>query len=114
MSQPEDSPFQTLHEFVKEAKGRLSPGNWDYLVGATETETTMMRNRAAIDSLAFRPRVLRDVSQIDFSGRFLGKPITLPVMLAPVGGLEDRVLNEPGTRGDRVAEHRQAPHDEDR
>ncbi len=89
MSQPEDSPFQTLHEFVKEAKGRLSPGNWDYLVGATETETTMMRNRAGIDSLAFRPRVLRDVSNIDVSGRFLGKPITLPVMLAPVGGLEN-------------------------
>ncbi|SDB49646.1 alpha-hydroxy acid oxidase [Belnapia rosea] len=89
MSNTAESPFQTLHEFVKEAKGRLSPGNWDYLVGATETETTMMRNRAAIDSLAFRPRVLRDVSNIDCSGRFLGKPITLPVMLAPVGGLEN-------------------------
>jgi glycolate oxidase len=49
----------------------------------------MMRNRAAIDSLAFRPRVLRDVSSIDLSGRFLGKPITLPLMLAPVGGLEN-------------------------
>ncbi len=89
MSNTAESPFQTLHEFVKEAKGRLSPGNWDYLVGATETETTMMRNRAAIDSLAFRPRVLRDVSSIDLSGRFLGKPITLPLMLAPVGGLEN-------------------------
>jgi isopentenyl diphosphate isomerase/L-lactate dehydrogenase-like FMN-dependent dehydrogenase len=89
MSNEAESPFQTLHEFVKEAKGRLSPGNWDYLVGATETETTMMRNRAAIDSLAFRPRVLRDVSNIDLTGRFLGRPITLPIMLAPVGGLEN-------------------------
>ena len=81
--------FLTLHEFVKEAKARLSPGNWDYLVGATETETTMMRNRMALDSIAFRPRVLRDVSSIDLSGRFLGRPIALPVMLAPVGGLEN-------------------------
>ncbi len=81
--------FLTLHELVKEAKGRLSPGNWDYLVGATETETTMMRNRAAIDALAFRPRVLRDVSSIDTGGSFLGKKISLPVMLAPVGGLEN-------------------------
>ena len=84
-----ESPFQTLHEFVKEAKGRLSPGNWDYLVGATETETTMMRNRMALDSIGFRPRVLRDVSSIDLSGRFLGRQIGLPVMLAPVGGLEN-------------------------
>lgn len=84
-----EGAFLTLHEFVKEAKGRLSPGNWDYLVGATETETTMMRNRMALDSVAFRPRVLRDVSSIDLSGRFLGRKIALPVMLAPVGGLEN-------------------------
>jgi len=89
MSDVTESPFQTLHEFVKEAKGRLSPGNWDYLVGATETETTLMRNRAAIDALAFRPRVLRDVSSIDLSGTMLGRKIGLPVMLAPVGGLEN-------------------------
>ena len=84
MSNEPESPFLTLHEFVKEAKSRLSPGNWDYLVGATETETTMLRNRAAIDAWAFRPRVLRDVSSIDVSGRFLGRKIELPVMLAPV------------------------------
>lgn len=84
-----ESQYLTLHEFVKEAKSRLSPGNWDYLVGATETETTMLRNRAALDALAFRPRVLRDVSKIDVSGRFLGRRIALPVMLAPVGGLEN-------------------------
>jgi glycolate oxidase len=89
MSNEAESPFQTLHEFVKEAKSRLSPGNWDYLIGATETETTMMRNRMALDSVGFRPRVLRDVSAIDLSGRFLGRKITLPVMLAPVGGLEN-------------------------
>ena len=43
----------------------LAPGPWDYLVGGTETETTLRRNRLGIDSLAFRPRVLRDVSRID-------------------------------------------------
>ena len=89
MSNETDGGYLTLHELVKEAKGRLSPGNWDYLVGATETETTMMRNRMALDSVAFRPRVLRDVSEIDCAGRFLGRPVALPVMLAPVGGLEN-------------------------
>src|SRR5918998_5225837 len=89
MASETEGAFLTLHEFVKEAKSRLSPGNWDYLVGATETETTMLRNRMALDSVAFRPRVLRDVSSIDISGRFLGRRIGLPVMLAPVGGLEN-------------------------
>src|SRR3712207_4627923 len=84
-----EGAFLTLHEFVKEAKSRLSPGNWDYLVGGTETETTVLRNRMALDCLAFRPRVLRDVSQIDLSAGFLGRRIGLPVMLAPVGGLEN-------------------------
>ena len=36
-----EGQFLTLHEFVKEAKSRLSPGNWDYLVGATETASTV-------------------------------------------------------------------------
>ncbi|HYZ32784.1 MAG TPA: alpha-hydroxy acid oxidase [Crenalkalicoccus sp.] len=89
MAEDAESEFQTLHELVSAAKRRLSAGNWDYLVGATETETTMLRNRAALDAIAFRPRVLRDVSKIDLSMPFLGRRIGLPVMLAPVGGLEN-------------------------
>jgi glycolate oxidase len=87
MNEP-DHAYLCLHEFISEAKRKLNPGVWDYLVGATETETTMMRNRAALDALAFRPRVLRDVATIDTAGRFGGHGITIPVALAPVGGLE--------------------------
>jgi isopentenyl diphosphate isomerase/L-lactate dehydrogenase-like FMN-dependent dehydrogenase len=80
--------FQTLHEIVKAARATLAPGPWDYLVGGTETETTLRRNRLAIDSLGFRPRVLRDVSKVDATGTFLGRPIRLPVMMAPIGSIE--------------------------
>jgi isopentenyl diphosphate isomerase/L-lactate dehydrogenase-like FMN-dependent dehydrogenase len=80
--------YLALHEFVKAAKNRLDANLWDYLVGATETETTMRRNRMGIDALAFRPRVLRDVSEIDTTSTILGKAVRLPVFLAPVGGLE--------------------------
>jgi len=86
--------FLTLHEFVKLAHIKLSSGAWDYLTGGTETETTLRRNRQAIDSLAFRPRVLKDVSKIDCSGTFFGKPLRIPVLLAPVGSLE--VFDEGG------------------
>src|SRR6266849_672333 len=80
--------FQTLHEIVRVAHQTLDPGAWDYLAGGTETETTLRRNRQALDSLAFRPRVLRDVSKIDCTSTFLGRPVRIPVMLAPIGGLE--------------------------
>lgn len=83
-----EDEFQTLHEFVKAARGKLPPRIWDYLVGAAETETTMRRNRQALDSIAFRPRVLRDVSSFDAGSTLLGKPVRLPVMLAPIGSLE--------------------------
>lgn len=89
MSAEGQERFQTLHELVKAAKLRLNANIWDYLVGATETETTMQRNRASLDAWAFRPRVLRDVSTVDCTGDFLGKRrIRLPVALAPVGSLD--------------------------
>jgi len=80
--------YLVLHEFVREAKNRLDANIWDYLTGATETETTMRRNRMGLDSLAFRPRVLRDVSTINTGSKVFGRDIRLPVLLAPVGGLE--------------------------
>lgn len=82
------SHFLTLHELVRKARQKLNHDNWDYLVGGAETETTLRRNRLALDSIAFRPRVLRDVSQIDASTSFLGRSMRLPLVLAPIGSLE--------------------------
>ena len=56
-----ENEFVTLHEIVKAAKIRLNANIWDYLIGGTETETTLRRNRMALDSIAFKPRVLRNV-----------------------------------------------------
>lgn len=82
-------PYLCLHEFYVAAKSRLSRETWDYLIGGAETETTLRRNRLALDSLAFRPRVLRDVSQTTATGRLLGRALRIPVVLAPIGGLQD-------------------------
>ena len=80
--------FVSNEEIVQEARRRLSQGPWDYLVGASESETTMRRNRLAFDRVAFRPRVLVDVSNVDVSTTFLDHPLRIPVMLAPVGSLQ--------------------------
>src|SRR5450432_607989 len=85
--------FQNLHEFAQKARGNLNQNAWDYIVGAAETETTMRRNRMALDEIAFRPRVLRNVARVDASVTSFGRKLRLPVMLAPVGALE---LFDPG------------------
>ena len=80
--------FQNLHEFVTQARINLDRNNWDYLIGGSETETTLARNRLALDSIGFRPRVLRDVSNIDCSRTLFGKKLRIPVLCAPVGSLQ--------------------------
>ena len=80
--------FQTLSELVKQARLNLAQGPWDYMIGGAETETTLRRNRQALDSVAFRPRVLRNVSKIDATSTFFGRPVRIPVMVAPVGSVE--------------------------
>src|SRR4051794_32117614 len=80
--------FMALHEFIAAARKNLSNDKWDYMVGGAETETTLRRNRLALDSLGFRPRVLRDVSAVDCSGALFGRKTRIPVMLAPVGSIE--------------------------
>lgn len=78
----------TVEEVIREARRRLFQGAWDYLVGGSESETTLRRNRSAFDRLAIRPRVLVDVSEVDPSGSLLGHPLRIPVLLAPIGSLE--------------------------
>src|ERR1700724_2954635 len=80
--------FQNLHEFVRKARANLNQNAWDYVVGATETETTMRRNRMALAEIAFRPRVLRNVARRVSSAELFARKLRLPVMMAPVGPLE--------------------------
>src|ERR1700719_4253768 len=83
-----ETDFQLLHEIVKKARQNLNQNDWDYIVGGSETETTLRRNRLAIDSIALQPRVLRDVSRLDSSVERFGRILRLPLLLAPVGALE--------------------------
>ena len=91
MTTIDPASFLTLQEIVAAARRNLAPGPWAYLAGATESETTMRRNRQSLDAIAFRPRVLNDVSHVDSRSTFMGQAVRLPVMLAPVGGMESFV-----------------------
>jgi len=80
--------FITNQEIIMAARRNLTDSVWHYLTGGAESETTMRRNRFGLDSLAFRPRALADVSKVDPSTTFLGQNLAIPVMLAPIGSLQ--------------------------
>jgi isopentenyl diphosphate isomerase/L-lactate dehydrogenase-like FMN-dependent dehydrogenase len=83
------SDFATLHQIVKAARENLDQNTWDYIVGGADTETTVKRNRHALDKLSFRPRVLNDVTDLDVSATLFGRKLHIPVVLAPIGSLQD-------------------------
>jgi len=82
------SAFANNEEIVRAARHRLPQDAWNYLVGASESETTMRRNRLALDRTALIPRVLVDVSTLDTSTTLVGLPLRTPVILAPMGSLQ--------------------------
>jgi L-lactate dehydrogenase (cytochrome) len=67
------------------ARRRLPRGVFDYIDGGAEDERTMAANSAAFAAVSFRPRVLRDVGNIDPSTTLLGRRLPLPLVLAPTG-----------------------------
>ena len=95
---------QTLQELVPMAHENLAKEHWDYLVGGSETETTVKRNRLAIEEIGLRPRVLRRVPQIELGATVLGQPLSLPLILAPIGGLEAFADEGAATAADAAAE----------
>ncbi len=81
--------FLTTTELVALAKQRLPQAAWDFILGGAETETTIVRNRYALDSIAFRPRVLRNVEKASPATTFLGMKHRIPVLLAPLASMTD-------------------------
>jgi isopentenyl diphosphate isomerase/L-lactate dehydrogenase-like FMN-dependent dehydrogenase len=74
----------TVADYERLAEERLEPGPWAYLSGGSGVESTLRENRAAFARWTFRPRVLRDVSEISTATTVLGTPVELPVVVAPV------------------------------
>ena len=82
------SDFSTLQQMVKQAREKLPRGDWDYLVGGADTETSLKRNRLAFERLALKARVMNDVSRVQLRRDLLGVDQRIPVLLAPIGSLQ--------------------------
>ncbi len=67
------------------ARRRLPRGVFDYIDGGAEDEFTLVSNSGAYRRVTFRPRVLREMGKVDISSTLLGKPLPMPLVLAPTG-----------------------------
>ncbi|CAM3703939.1 alpha-hydroxy acid oxidase [Phaeobacter inhibens] len=67
------------------ARRRLPWMVFDYIDGAAGQETGVARNRAALDGIALRPRILRDVSQRSLATHVFGAEADRPFGIAPMG-----------------------------
>lgn len=66
-------------------KRRVPKAFFDYADRGSYTEDTLRANRADLEAVKFRQRILVDVSKRDLSTTILGEPAALPLILAPIG-----------------------------
>ena len=68
------------------AQAKMDPAHWDYIQGGSDDEVTLRSNRASLERIRLRPRVLVDVSAnvLDTRTSVLGTPVSMPLMVAPM------------------------------
>jgi 4-hydroxymandelate oxidase len=73
----------TLADVERVAETLIAPETWGYIAGGAGDERTMRWNREAFSRYRLRPRVLVDVSEVSTGTTVLGRPVSLPVLVAP-------------------------------
>ena len=69
------------------ARRRLPRAIFDFFDGGAEDEVTLRENRAAFERVRLLPKVLVDVSAVDLKTTILGETASLPLAIAPTGGI---------------------------
>jgi 4-hydroxymandelate oxidase len=74
--------FDALEE---QARAILPPASFAFCAAGADDEISAAENVTAWRSMRLRPRVLRDISQIDTRVTLLGNEIPFPILVAPMG-----------------------------
>ncbi|WP_028051223.1 alpha-hydroxy acid oxidase [Cellulomonas sp. URHD0024] len=99
----------TIADLRSVAKRRTPRSVFDYTDGAAEAEITLRRARSLFHDLELRPSILQDVSSVDLTTDYLGKPSAAPFAFAPTGFT--RMMHHEGERAvARVAQRRGIPY----
>jgi len=91
------SDWVTVADAEREGLEKLEQGPQDYFAGGAGDELTLRENVAAWGHWRLRPRVLNDVREVSTAAEVLGKPVELPVLVAPVA--YQRMAHPEGERG---------------
>ncbi|MDE2134309.1 MAG: L-lactate dehydrogenase [Alphaproteobacteria bacterium] len=75
----------SISDYRELARRRLPRLMFDYVDGGAFEETTLRANRADLQRMTLKQKVLRDVSALDTSITLFGRNLSLPVILAPIG-----------------------------
>jgi L-lactate dehydrogenase (cytochrome) len=59
----------------------MPPKGWAYYSSAADDEITHRENHLAYHRMWFRPRVLRDMTTVDFSTTILGQKTSMPIYI---------------------------------
>jgi len=74
-----------IEDLRRAAKRRLPRVVFDYIDGGAEDERTLRANCRAFETVTFRPRCAVAVPSFDLRTTVLGTPVSMPLILAPVG-----------------------------
>jgi L-lactate dehydrogenase (cytochrome) len=69
------------------ARRRVPRAFFDYADGGSYAEQTLNANRADLERIRLRQRILVDVSRRSTQTTILGEPVSMPLALAPIGAL---------------------------
>jgi L-lactate dehydrogenase (cytochrome) len=74
-----------IEDMRRRARRRVPRMFFDYADGGSYGEETLRANRADLERIKLRQRVLVDVSRRDLATTIIGEPVAMPFALAPVG-----------------------------
>ncbi|KAJ7068640.1 FMN-dependent dehydrogenase-domain-containing protein [Mycena amicta] len=81
-NRPSLAEILNLHDFENIAKQVMPEKAWAYYSSAADDEITHRENHAAYHRIWFRPRILRDVTRVDWSTSILGHKTSMPVYIS--------------------------------
>ena len=84
-SKPTMPMILSIDDLRKLAKKRVPRAIFDYAAGGAYEERTLLRNTVDLDAMAFRQRVMVDVSNVSLATTLLGSPVSMPLAIGPTG-----------------------------
>jgi L-lactate dehydrogenase (cytochrome) len=79
------TPITNIEDLRVLARRRIPKALFEYVDGGSYDELTLRANRADLDAIRLRQRVMMDTSKRDLTTTLLGEKVAMPVAIAPTG-----------------------------